>query len=201
MDYERTEKYYTDAKQKYEKRHDQVEWEKWNKRCKNSAGEWNQNPYQKETVYPIKVVNTIFRVMTKKGEYLKSRQMWTGVNAYGDEQTHSIVDPEFYTESKWNHRRIQDPNDRNNIITELIGTPIQTKIHSLLFTPENTEALYAMTEDGVCSFVVLDERRDVPPREVLTIDDFRNKPFDQLINPTIIANTNTNENKPAPRSR
>lgn len=192
MDYERTEKYYTDAKQKYQKLSDQIEWEKWLKRVKDTAGGWNQNPHDRDTVYPLIKYNCFIRVMGRDGkEYLLTRSMHTGVNAYGDEQTHSIVDPEKYIETKWNQRRIQDPNDRTNIITEAAGVNSQKEIYTLPFSTEEIDKLYAQPDEQGIQLVVKDTRRDQPPREVLTIEDFKFKPFNELFEgPKIQANDN-----------
>ena len=70
------------------------------------------------------------------------------------------------------------------------------------FTPENLDELYNIRDEGFCNLALLDKRRDVPPREVLSYDDFRNKSFDELMAmQTPGARTSTSENKPAPTRR
>lgn len=186
MDFEATEKYYTDAKQKYDKKGDQIEWDNWNRRVKDSAGNWNQNPHDRDTVYPKKQYWRLARVRSKDGkEYLETRSMWIGVNAYGDEQIQGVVDPEVFIETKWNHRRVPDPKDRNNIITESFGvssTKLMHKPDSLFDAEKAKEYLTPEKkhEDG-CVLVVKDETRDDPPREVLSFEDWASIPFDLLV--------------------
>jgi hypothetical protein len=183
MDYELTQRYYTDAKQKYEKKGDQIEYENWQKRVKDSAGNWNQNPHDRDTVYPKIAYWRLARIKGKDGkEYLETRSMWTGVNAYGDEQTTSMVDPELFTETKWNSRRIQDPNDRNNIITEASGVLSQIAKHKpeSLFNPERARECYGQPHDNICYLVVRDDTRDAQPIEVSSIEDFTMKSFNDL---------------------
>lgn len=207
MDFEATEKYYTDAKQKYEKKGDQIEWENWNRRVKDSAGNWNQNPHDRDTVYPITKYWRLARVKSKDGkEYLETRSMITGVNAYGDEQTNGRVDPEIYTETKWNHRRIADPRDRNNIITESFGiASIKQKHHEwAVFDAEKAKEYYAQKHDDGCVLVLRDDTRDDPPREVLSFEDWANVPFDILtrqLTPTSSSASNEGQQQSRPKAQ
>jgi hypothetical protein len=209
MDYERTRKYYTDLKQahptttiKYEALADEIEYYKWVKRCQDSDGNWHKDPKKPEINYPLKSINCIIREMTRDGEYLKSRQMWIGLNAYLDQQSISRVDPEIYTETLFGKRRIQDPNNRDNIITEPSGIASQTTKYTLPFTPENLDVLYEMRDQGFCYLIVSDKRRDVPPRDVANYDDFRNKAFDALmasLQPGATVPSESQQQKPAAR--
>ena len=188
MDYERTKKYYDDMKQanpnttiKYIPLGDEIEYHKWEKRCKDADGNWHQDPKHPEIKYPLKATQSIYRVMTREGEKLKSSQRWTGLNAYLDPQHIDRIEPETYIETLFTKRRIQDPNNRDNIITEPAAVGTQTTKYEIDFTPENLDSLYNMRDEGFCNLALLDKRRDVPPREVLSYDDFRNKAFDELI--------------------
>lgn len=207
MDYERTKKYYTDLKTqypqttiKYEPNGDEIEYFKWIKRCQDINGTWHQDPKHPELVYPLKSVNCIIREMTRDGEKLKSRQRWIGLNAYLDEQPINRDDPEVYIETLFGKRRIQDPNNRDNIITEPAGIASQKTKYLIDFTPENLDKLWEMREDGFCYLVVSDKRRDVAPREVLSYEDFRNKPHEELMKPPIPAQANETATR-APSSK
>ena len=110
--------------------------------------------------------------------------MWTGVNAYGDEQPIGVVDPELFIETKWNHRRVPDPKDRNNIITEPFGVSTQTKKHKpeSLFDVEKAREYYGQPHEDGCVLVVRDDTRDGPPIEVLSFDEWASKSFEELTN-------------------
>jgi hypothetical protein len=197
MDFELTQKYYDDNKQKYEKKGDQIEWENWNKRVKDTAGNWNQNPHDRETTYPLKRYWRLARVRAKDGkEYLETRAMWIGVNAFGDEQPIGVVDPEMFIETKWNHRRVQDPKDRNNIISEPFGVASQVQKHKpeSVFDPDKAREYYGQPHEDGCNLVVRNDTRDGSPVQVLNFEDFITKSFDELmygIKPTIVSNERT----------
>ena len=188
MDYERTKKYYTDLKQayptttiKYEALGDEVEYNKWIKRCQDVNGDWHQDPKHPEIKYPVKTAESIYRVMTRDGEWLKSSQRWIGLNAYLDEQPINRIEPEVYVETTFAKRRVQDANNRDNIITEPSGVGSQITRYEVPFTPENFDTLYNMRDSGYCNLALLDKRRDVAPREVINSDDMRKIPFDELM--------------------
>ena len=135
----------------------------------------------KPQIYPVKHVNSIIRVRTMDGkEWLKSRQMWYGLDQAGNQIAQSMDDKEMYDDTLPIYKlQPKDPRNRDSeMIREIRNIEHRIK-YTELFNPETVQKLYDV-RDGKCTLVLKDETSDGSPVQVISLDDFMNRPFEEL---------------------
>jgi hypothetical protein len=116
-------------------------------------------PHGKGAKYPLKHVNSIIRVRTNDGEYLKSRQQWWGLDQAGNTINQTFDDKEVMDEIRpiWKLRP-ENPKARDSkMIREVESISHSTK-YLLPFTAENAEKLWNM-RNGNCTLILKDESK------------------------------------------
>jgi hypothetical protein len=135
----------------------------------------------KPVKYPLKHVNSIIRVRTNDGEYLKSRQQWWGLDEAGNPLNQTMDDKEVMDEIRpvWKLRP-ENPKARDSkMIREVTGIEHRVK-YTLPFSAENAQKLWDM-RNGNCTLVLKDESKgDKPPYSVDSIERFKTFEFDEL---------------------
>jgi hypothetical protein len=140
----------------------------------------------KPVKYPIKHTNSIYRIRAADGsEWLKSRQMWIGLDQAGNPVSQSMDDKELYDDIL----PIRTPKPKNpkdnprfrdtEMVLQVTSFEHRTK-YTLPYKPENIQKLYDM-RNGKCSLILKDESgSDHPPVEVTTFEAFKSRPWDEL---------------------
>jgi hypothetical protein len=191
---------------KYVKTPEQVKEERWYEQVTNPRTgtyfQWSDlkqvgiEPFNDDVAkrkYPIKVVNSIYRVQSPDGrEWLRSRQTWTGLDRMGNEVSKAMDDTEVWINPKPRFEmRPSNPNDRwSKMERKLVGLETEVKEHDKPFTPKNLEELYALvpgvgtSKNKVVSMVVVkvdsSGERNGNPYGIPKYEDFRNREFDEL---------------------
>jgi hypothetical protein len=136
----------------------------------------------KPVKYPLKHVNSIIRIRTNNGEYLKSRQMWWGLDEAGNPLNQSMDDKEVMDESRPIYKlRPENPKARDSkMIREVESISHSTK-YLLPFSAENAQKLWDMRGNGNCTLVLKDESKgDKHPFSVESFEHFKSREFDEL---------------------
>ena len=131
--------------------------------------------------YPVKHTNSIIRIKTMDGkEWIKSRQMWYGLDQAGNEIGQSMDDKELYDAIVPIYTlKPKDPRNRDSeMIREIKHIEHRIK-YTVPFKPETVQNLYDM-RNGKCSLVLKDESTDGSPVTVTSLQDFMNRPFEEL---------------------
>ena len=144
---------------------------------------------EKPKNYPIKEVDTIIRIKKADGtEWLASTQTWTGLDRHGNELSKCFVCPEIYDKPNFTYQSIKDKtkntidNEPNNIFPKferLTTSVVYTKEHTLPFTLENLEQLWALHRPKISLSIKNESAGDSPDRVIEKYEDFK-KPFDEL---------------------
>jgi hypothetical protein len=135
----------------------------------------------KPKTYPLKQTTALIRVRANDGEWILSRQEYVGMDLAGNPVNISVVDPEMYDDILPIYSvKPEKPGDRDTkYIREVINIEHRAK-YTEPFKPETVQQLYDM-KNGKCALILKDETADIPPREVLSLSDFMNRPFDELL--------------------
>jgi hypothetical protein len=131
--------------------------------------------------YPVKYVNSIIRVRAlDSSEWIKTRQMWWGLDQAGNPLNISMNDKETYDNILPIYQlKPERPNDRDSrMIREIKNIEKRIK-YTEPFKPETAQKLYDM-RNGKCFLSIKDEVNDSPPYEVKSLNDFMNRPFEEL---------------------
>ena len=102
--------------------------------------------------YPVKYVNSIIRIRTLDGsEWIKSRQMWYGLDQTGNPVNISMDDKEMYDDILPIYTlKPEKPNDRDSKMIREIKT-IESRIkYTEAFKAETVQKLYDM-RNGKCT--------------------------------------------------
>ena len=131
--------------------------------------------------YPIKSISEIYRIRIADGsEWLKSRQMWTGLNDAGSPIDQSMNDKELYDDILPIYTvKPENPRARDSKMIREVTSIEHRKKYTLPFTPENLDKLYAM-RNGRCWLVLKDETVDKPPYSIPKLTSFRDSAFEEL---------------------
>jgi hypothetical protein len=132
--------------------------------------------------YPLKQTTAIIRVRANDGgEWILSRQEYVGLDLAGNPVNISVVDPEMFDDILPIYSvKPEKPGDRDTkYIREVVNIEHRTK-YTEPFNPETVQRLYDM-KNGKCSLILKDETADIPPRDVISLSDFTNRPFDELL--------------------
>jgi hypothetical protein len=141
-------------------------------------------------VYPEKIARSIIRVQDTYGyEWLKSKQMWTGMDKLGNEIPQSVSDPETYDDPQFKYEyKHKDPKDPMSPLEKksVAGTEHIRK-YLVPFTEENFQKILTIRPAIDLHSVNLTIMRLGPkgdghgaPYRIDTLDDFKNRPFDEL---------------------
>ena len=140
-------------------------------------------------VYPEKIARTIIRVQDMNGnEWLKSKQMWIGMDRLGNEIPQSVSDPETYEDPQFKYEyKHKDPQDPLSPMERkpVAGTE-HIKKYMVPFTEESLQKALDIRPSIDMHSVNLTimrvgakgENRG-SPYAVETLDDFK-RPFDEL---------------------
>jgi hypothetical protein len=136
----------------------------------------------KPVKYPLKQVNSIYRIRALDGsEYLKSRQMWWGLDQAGNPVNQAHDDKEQYDDIfPIYNLRPENPKQRDSkMIREVKEIEHKTK-YTLPFTAEAAQKLWDM-RDTKCTLVIKDESQgDKSPVEVSSFEHFKTRTFEEL---------------------
>lgn len=183
----------------YNKSAEELKEEKWYEQVKNPRTEdyfqWSDlkqvgidppDELAAKRRYPIKTVNTIFRVHTVDDkEFLMSRQTWTGLDRNGNEVSKSMDDMETWLKPILRYEsRPVDPRDRfSKIERKVAGMDSQVKVFEKAFNAKALDELYSL-RSPTCSLTIMnvDQRGEKvgSPYSIPKFEDFRNRPFDEL---------------------
>jgi hypothetical protein len=149
----------------------------------------------KPKTYPLKQTTAIIRVRANDGEWVLSRQEYVGMDLAGNPINISVVDPEMYDDILPIYSvRPEKPGDRDTkYIREVINIEHRAK-YTEAFNLETVQKLYDM-KNGKCALILKVETGDIPPREVISLQYFMNRPFDELLDyltPKATSNSNKN---------
>ena len=142
-------------------------------------------------IYPIRQVLHIKRIKIVDGsEWLKSSGRITGLSKTGDEVYHSFTDSEVFYKPITRHAfKKKEPNNEysptERVCVEAGFNPneYQYTEYTLPFNENNFDNLYNQkpTKDSSSvSLVIYAEGASDKPRLITNVDQFRNKPFDDL---------------------
>lgn len=165
-----------------------------------STGKPRKDPEHPDIEFPRKSVTTIKRVMTSKGEYLLSNQRWIGRTSLQNNLPINIDNFEMYDEPIFQSAHKLDPKDPNNIITEIVGVDSWVRHYTLENTPDNLQTLLNMSDPmQPPNYVAADFRvTGSGPREIMTLEDLRDKKFEELISPPQISQPQPNTQPGSP---
>jgi hypothetical protein len=141
-------------------------------------------------VYPEKIARSILRVQDMSGnEWLKSKQMWTGMDRLGNEIPQSVSDPETYEDPQFKYEyKHKDPKDPMSPLERkpVAGTEHIRK-YLVTFTEENFQKILTIRPAIDMHSVNLTIMRinangsgRGAPYAIENLDDFKNRPFDEL---------------------
>jgi hypothetical protein len=117
-------------------------------------------------------------------------QTWTGLDRYGNEISKCFVCPEVYDKPNFSYQPVKDKSKSKNMIDNDPNNPFQkfermatsvvyTKEHTLPFTLENLEQLWALRRPRISLSIKNESTGDSPDRGIERYEDFK-KPFDEL---------------------
>jgi hypothetical protein len=132
--------------------------------------------------YPVKYVNSIIRIRTPDGnEWIKSRQMWWGLDEAGNPLNQSMDDKGIYNDILPIYKlKPENPKERDSKMIREVTTIEYRLKYTEPYKAETIQRLYDM-RNGNCSLVLKDESRgDKSPISTEPFEDFRDKPFDEL---------------------
>jgi hypothetical protein len=136
----------------------------------------------KPVKYPLKHVNSIIRVRALDGsEYLKSRQMWWGLDEAGNPVNQSMDDKEVMDEILPIYTlKPENPKARDSkMIKEVTSIEHRTK-YLLPFTASNAEKLWDM-RNGNCTLILKDESKgDKYAYSTDSFEHFKSREFYEL---------------------
>jgi hypothetical protein len=136
----------------------------------------------KPLTYPIKHAITIIQIRAPDGsEWVKTRQMWHGLDLAGNPMPISMDDQELYDDILPIYKvKPEKPGDRDTkYIREVINIEHRIK-YTKPFSSETVQELYDM-KNGACSLILKDETADIPPYSLRSFEDFKNRPFQELL--------------------
>jgi hypothetical protein len=149
--------------------------------------------------FPVITVNSIYRMKASDGkEYLKSRQMYYGLDRLGNIINKSIDDQEVYDKPIWQYSQLpagsssfgSSSNPFAKSERKIVGATF-VKVFDKPFTPENVDELFALVpgEDEKAkeaavslSIVKYDQSGNVAGAiyHISKYRDFRNRDFEEL---------------------
>jgi|GEM_PF-697304 hypothetical protein len=133
--------------------------------------------------YPLKTVNEIYRIRLVDGsEWLKSRQMWKGLDTAGNEIDLAMNDKKMYDCGRPQYsRKPEDPKDksRDAKLVQTIDRVEKEIKYTLPFSPDEAQRLYDMKNGQRCNLVIVDSS-DHPPVTVPSFEHFKSTPFEEL---------------------
>ena len=105
-------------------------------------------------------MNEIYRIRLVDGsEWLKSRQIWKGLDTAGNELDISMNDKEMYDSGRAIYSlKPEDPKDksRDAKLVQTIDRVEKEMKYTLPFSPEEAQRLYDMKNGQQCNLVVVD---------------------------------------------
>jgi hypothetical protein len=207
MDYEKTYQLYKDIGQakKFEDSpdyHRYTKIQKWYDKVKSKRtgdfyqadelvrrelvpGDWRPphvDSQGKPLTYPVKNTNTIIRIRASDNtEWIKTRQFWYGLDLAGNPAPIAMDDQELYDDILPIYNvRPEKPGDRDTkYVREVINIEHRIK-YTKPFSPEAVQEFHDM-KNGKCSLIIKDETADVPPYSVTSLEDFKNRSFQDLL--------------------
>ena len=133
--------------------------------------------------YPIKTVNEIYRIrLADDSEWLKSRQMWKGLDKAGNEIDISMNDKEMYDSARAMYvLKAENPKDRDSPIIRTVDRVDKEIKYTLPFSAKEAQKLWDM-KDGACNLVIVNKSGagDHPPVTVPSFEHFKSTPFQEL---------------------
>jgi hypothetical protein len=137
--------------------------------------------------YPIKFVNAIKRVQTAEGEVLLSNQRWIGRTSLQNDLPINLDNYEMWDEPIFNREHRVNPKDSTDIITAIVGVDGWIRHYTLRFSEENLQKLLEMSDPNQPPSLVAADFRATgqQPRPVDSIEDLKNKPLAELLNPKL----------------
>jgi len=132
--------------------------------------------------YPVKYVNSIIRVRTPDSrEWVKTRQQWYGLDVAGNPINISMDDKEMYDNVLpiRRHKEEKPGNKDTKMVSEIVNLESRFE-YTEPFSPETIQRLYDM-RNGKCTLVLKDETSDTPPYSFTSLEDFKNRPFQDLL--------------------
>ena len=141
-------------------------------------------------VYPEKIGRSIIRVQDTYGnEWLKSKQMWTGMDKLGNGIPQSVPDPETYEDPQFKYEyKYKDPQDPMSPLERKPVAGIEhPRKYTMPFTEENLQKILSIRPAKdmhsvnltIMRVSVTGEGRGAP-YAIENLDDFKNRPFDEL---------------------
>src|SRR5918996_1353959 len=141
--------------------------------------------------YPVRQVLQIIRIKRADGtEWLKSRGTLVGLDKAGNEVEHSFVDPEMFYKpvTRYEFRKNDPKNEYSSserVCVEAGINPHDNRYteYTLPFNQKNFENLYKQRPTQSTSSVTLAiyaEGASDRPRQITNVEQFSEKPFDDL---------------------
>jgi len=168
----------------YYPKQEQLELDKWEAKVMHKNGEYRQRTGDK-TVYPIKTLKQLKRIRWIDGkEYIKSLWEYIGVDHIGNRHNTTTQDHEVYIRPEFIKKYVinKETGEQDERIAEVQE---YEKVFEVLFTPEKVDEYL---KDQIVRRVFLSAAEEtetgaILPREVLTLDAFKNAPFETLAYP------------------
>jgi hypothetical protein len=141
--------------------------------------------------YPLRQINQIVRIRRLDGtEWLKTRGRIVGLDKAGNEVEHSFTDSEIYYEPVVEYGfkpkdtdKPDGPKVRVAIGAGINETDLIHKKYTLPFSQKNFDMLYKQRPSQSptsVSLVIIDEGSSEAPRQIVSMEKFRNTPFEDL---------------------
>jgi hypothetical protein len=131
-------------------------------------------------------VSEIYRIRLVDGsEWLKSRQIWKGLDTAGNEVDLSMNDKEMYDSGRPMYSlKPENPKDnpryKDTKMVRTIDRVVKKIKYTLPFSAEEAQKLYDMRNGGRFGVVIIDESSDHPSVGDIPFEAFKSTPFDEL---------------------
>jgi hypothetical protein len=176
----------------YYPKQEQLELDKWESKVMEKNGKYRQR-VNDDTVYPIKTLKQLKRVRWIDGkEYLKSFWEFVGVTHINNREPTTIQDHEVYIKPEFIKKYVinKETGEQEERIAEVQESE---KIFTVPFSPEEVDKYLEgqMARRVMLSVAEETETGAVMPRQVTTLEAFKNASFESLAYPPVIQQSQT----------
>jgi hypothetical protein len=174
-----------------QKKPEQVELDNWEKRVIDPITKQFKQRQGDSTVYPIRRLIQCKRIRATDGhEYLCGFWEYIAVDGLGNRRTTTVQNPEMHIRPEF-VKELRGTRENPEPHYEIVSVEENERVYDLLFTPENLDDILKGQDVRRISFIAAEDFGNGPvrPLQIQSLDDFRNKTFDELYKFTPIPDT------------